>query len=379
MQRENFVQNFRKMSQSNDCYAVELHCHLDGCITPETVFNTAKRRDIQLPDDVNAASDLIPYVSCITKEKSLHDLLQKFGFFLPIIADDKQAIIDICVNYCKLQLRNKVYYSEVRYSPHLLSGSNLSTEQVLVTILDTLKQESMKHGIIINSILCCMRSWNADKRAQETIELAKKYKSKGVVGIDMCAGHECGAEYDGLWSKLFRKARFEYGLNITIHAGEDNGPEAVYDALDNLNAQRIGHGYASIEDKKLMKRLKDEQIHLECCPTSSIITSAVKNITLSSTKEEWRKHPICIFWENGLNFGINTDDPEVLNCSLQGECDLMMEKCGFTRQDIAEGFINSATASFLDAGKKEQLVQDVRRRLEQFYTGDCNTPILSRL
>lgn len=350
-----------------ECYGVELHCHLDGCITPQIVFNTAKRRNIPLPADVKTPSDLIPYVSCIQKEKSLHDLLQKFGFFLPIIAGDKQAIIDICISYCKQQLLNRIYYSEVRYSPHLLSGNNLSPQQVLIIILNTLKQESIKYGIIIQSILCCMRSWNADYRAQETIELAKKYKVFGVVGIDMCAGHECGAEYDGLWKRLLFKTRFEYGLNITIHAGEDNSCDAVYDALDNLYAQRIGHGYAIINDTKLMKRLKDERIHLECCPTSSVITNAVKDIKLYSTKDEWTKHPIFIFKKNGLNFGINTDDPEVLNCSYQSECDLLMTKCGFTKNDIADAIICAADASFIDREQKEVLIQEVTRRVYEFY------------
>ena len=353
--------------QGNKCYGVELHCHLDGCITPQIVFETANRRNIPLPPNVKTASDLIPYVSCIEKEKSLHDLLQKFGYFLPIIADDKQAIIDMCKAYCNQQLTNKIYYSEVRYCPHLLSGSNLSPEQVLHIILTTLSSIANKYGIIIKSIVCCMRSWNADLRAQELIELAYKYKLFGIVGIDMCAGHECGQQYDG-WSKLFYKARFEYGLNITIHAGEDNGVDDIYYALDNLYAQRIGHGYAAINDKKLIKRLKDEEIHLECCPTSSIITNSVKDITLKSNEREWSKHPIVVFKENKINFGVNTDDPEVLNCSFLSECQLLIDKCGFVKKDIYHAFIRAANASFIhDHHEKMIMIQQVKKRVKRYF------------
>jgi len=54
--------------------------------------------------------------------------------------------------------------------------------------------------------------------------------------------------------------------------------------------------------------IKEKDIHLEACPSSSVGTGSV---TVG-----WEDHPIRKFKEYGLNFGINTDDQGVLLTSL---------------------------------------------------------------
>merc|ERR1712228_664684 len=104
------------------------------------------------------------------------------------------------------------------------------------------------------SLLCNMRSWKGDKRSSEIIQLAVKYgQSNGgdVVGIDL-AGDEAMTKPDHGWKQIMETAKKKHNLKITIHAGEACGPESVWDALDNLHADRIGHGYACLKDTDLM-------------------------------------------------------------------------------------------------------------------------------
>lgn len=67
----------------------------------------------------------------------------------------------------------------------------------------------------------------------------------------------------------------QLGIHRTVHAGESGGPDQVVGALDVLHAERIGHGYRIIHDKDVYDRVKNEKIHLECCPWSSILTGSI--------------------------------------------------------------------------------------------------------
>lgn len=352
----------------------------DGCVPTQIVHDAAKRNNIKLPTECKSADDLTKYMICTEKHNSLEHMLEKFFFYLPIIGNDPIAIKELCQSFAKQQYKNKIYYTEVRYCPHLLAGDQISPEQVLILILNTLKEASLFYGIIIKSLLCCMRSWKADKRAQEIVDFADKYgKNNGgdVVGIDL-AGEESGSTSKDGWNLLFKKAKYEKNINITIHAGEACGPESVWDALDNLYADRIGHGYAIVQDKLLMNRLKREQMHLECCPTSSIITNAFSN-AVPENNGEWDLHPISIFQQYGINYGINSDDPVVLNCQYQGEIDIIRDKCGFSKWDVANCWIRAAQASFMNKHDKMKLVQQIIQRIQTYYLNDNVLHIMSRL
>jgi len=55
-------------------------------------------------------------------------------------------------------------------------------------------------------------------------------------------------------------------------------------AIDELHANRIGHGYHTVENEALYQKLLRMRMHFECCPNSSIFTGACK--------PDWAKHPI---------------------------------------------------------------------------------------
>ena len=66
-------------------------------------------------------------------------------------------------------------------------------------------------------------------------------------------------------------------LNIhrTAHAAEDGPGRNIEESLNNLYAERIGHGYNVLDDMTIYDRVIKEQVHLECCPYSSLLTGSV--------------------------------------------------------------------------------------------------------
>jgi hypothetical protein len=77
------------------------------------------------------------------------------------------------------------------------------------------------------------------------LESVKPFIGKEVVGIGLG-----GREYTYKareFVDIYNKAR-EYGAHLTVHAGETSGSQSIWDALEQLHAERIGHGIRAVED-----------------------------------------------------------------------------------------------------------------------------------
>ena len=127
-------------------------------------------------------------------------------------------------------------------------------------------------------------------------------------------------------------------VHITIHAGEAAGPENVWEAIEILGAERIGHGIHSFEDPDLVRHLAERQICLEMCPTSNWLTGAVARL---------EEHPLRTALESGVAATINTDDPTIFGVTLDSEVRLAREVIGLTEEQVARSFEIAAASTFL--------------------------------
>ncbi|VDO76465.1 unnamed protein product [Schistosoma mattheei] len=161
--------------------------------------------------------------------------------------------------------RGGLCYVETRYCPFLLTDSKCTAEEVLKTILDALNRASKKHGIEVRSILSIMR--HMPETAKETLELAKNYQPHGVVAIDI-ADMLVGAEFLKLQRvpeeivQTFENAK-KANIHRTVHVGENSPASSVYEAVNNLYAERIGHGYHILDDENAYKSLLETGVHFE--------------------------------------------------------------------------------------------------------------------
>ena len=127
-------------------------------------------------------------------------------------------------------------------------------------------------------------------------------------------------------------------VHVTIHAGEAEGPESVWEAIELLGAERIGHGIHSFEDPELVALLADRQICLEMCPTSNWLTGAVATLA---------QHPLRRAFELGVPATINTDDPTIFGVTLADEVRLARDVIGLSEEQVAQSFRIAPESSFL--------------------------------
>lgn len=322
---------------------VDLHMHLNGSLSAEIVIALAKKHNVELP--TYDAEQLKKLISVPLDCDSLNEYL-KCTKIPRLVTQTKDGISDAVFMLLE-ELKNQgLIYAEIRFAPQRHRDNGLSQEEVVLSALDGLKKSSLKAKLV----LCCMRGNDLEKENLETIDIAKKYLGKGVGGVDLA-----GAE--ALFKTQDYKNVFEYakklGVPITIHAGEADGPESVIDALD-MGATRIGHGIRSVYDEKLIKRLIDENITLEMCPSSNFQTRAVSNKV---------DYPLRKFLDLGVKVTLNTDNKTISSTELEGEFEFAEKELGLKKEERKILYENAINASFTSAEEKQELYELLRKNI----------------
>ena len=116
----------------------------------------------------------------------------------------------------------------------------------------------------------------------------------------------------------------------------------MWEVVEHLRPQRIGHGILCVYDDALVERVARDGVTLEICPTSNLRTKAVRDI------EELR-HIVTTLKERGVQFTINTDGPEMLVTNLVKEYQLLLDTGIFDDEDVCRCIETAQRASFLTA------------------------------
>jgi len=145
------------------------------------------------------------------------------------------------------------------------------------------------------------------------------------------------------------------GLHVTLHAGEWQGADSVWDAISNIGAERIGHGIRAIEDSGVVNVLLQRNITLEVCPSSNVDSGVVKHMSA---------HQLPILVASGLPITINTDDPLVSGISLTDELIRVMQYLPFSLDDIKQFMLNAAQSAFLNDDERRVLIAQFREWLQ---------------
>lgn len=314
---------------------VELHLHLDGSLTPQTVKKISEEEGVRLSEYgegtvapgknengnisetgtvcVQVEKRLAEWMRYQSENGSLADYLKCFD--LPIkVLQTPNAVRYACMKLCEELVRDGVDYAEIRFAPQFHTQKGFTQEEILLGAIEAKDYASLL-GVEIDLILCAMRGQNS-RANEETLELAVKYFGKGVAALDL-AGDEAGFPTED-YADLFGYAK-KCGLPFTIHAGEAAGAESIEAAL-RFGAWRIGHGVAAVSDPELMKYLSVHQIPLELCPTSNIQTKAVREIA---------SHPLVRFLEQGIPATVNTDNRTVSGTTMKREFQVIKKIPGY--------------------------------------------------
>lgn len=309
----------------------ELHVHIEGAVEANVYYQIAQKNNI----DVGLKT---------IEEWQKFFQFKNFAHFIDVYIK-AVSVLKKPEDYTKLiegffayQASQNILYSEAFLSASFLVES-FSNSEILDAIAKGLKQGSEKYQIEVALIPDIARNIPQSKEA--VLELVKEGKERGLfIGIGL------GGLENGYPARLFEDVYIKaskYGLRKVAHAGEGVGPESIIEALDDLQAERIGHGIRCLDDKKLMERLKTTKIPMEVCPSSNYRLKLV---------DENQVHPIRKMLDFGIFCTLNSDDPVMFSTSLTDEYLLLLNQ-GFSLKELWQLNLNAIEGSFLNKKEKE--------------------------
>lgn len=323
---------------------IDLHCHLDGSLSPATIRVLAERVGIDLPDD---PKDLTAMLTAPEDCSSLVEYLTRFE--LPVAClQTAENFYTAALDLASDAARENVIYIEVRFAPLLSAHERLPADVVVRSVIEGLEEGKRRFGVKYGLILCAMRH-HPHEMNEQLLPLAEKYLGSGVVALDL-AGDEKGypaCKHHQLFADALKR-----GIPYTIHAGEADGPGSIWSALD-LGARRIGHGISAKDDPELMKHCAAKGIGFELCPVSNLQTKAAR---------DWDDYPFRLFLDEGMTVTVNTDNRTVSNTNLTREFTELDARYGLTTAEIERLVRTSAAVSFAD----DQLKQELNKAFDMF-------------
>ncbi len=318
---------------------VDLHRHLDGNIRPRTIWELAQQHQIKLP--VNSFDALLPLTQVQDQTSDLLAFLEKLDYGVSVLAN-----LDACYRVAMENMEDAhesgLDYVELRFSPYYMAmNHNLPMPDVVEAVIDGVRAGSEKFGIKANLIGILSRTFGAQTCMGE-LQALLAHKDK-ICALDL-AGDELGFPAS-LFLEHFHLGR-DAGWQITVHAGEADGPQSIWNAIEQLGATRIGHGVAATQDERLMDYMAENAIAVESCPTSNYQTATIKAI---------KDSPMPTFLHKGICVTLNTDDPAVSNINLENEYRVASEIIGLSPEQLEQVQRNGVQAAFLSDADKRAL------------------------
>eukprot|EP00823_Brevimastigomonas_motovehiculus_P006730 TRINITY_DN564_c0_g1_i5.p1 TRINITY_DN564_c0_g1~~TRINITY_DN564_c0_g1_i5.p1 ORF type:complete len:438 (-),score=118.28 TRINITY_DN564_c0_g1_i5:157-1470(-) len=329
---------------------VELHKHLEGAVRfdtlrelyQKTVLSTTNANTTNYcKDEKDALDKQVSEYFCnphvISSLNDLTDFLNKFAHTQKVL-DNVDLLERIAFEVCEDSYLENIRVLELRYSPnYILQGhSSLTYDSIHQAIVQGCEKATARYPLcvgLIGIIDRCLSISEATKVVDFIIANRDTF-----IGIDM-ANDEL--KYRAApFVPLFRKAHAA-GLRVTIHSGEvncDAAPSWVKEAIDDLFAERIGHGIHIMKDKRIVQYAKDRAIVFECCPSSNYLIQTVTSL---------RTHPMLAMMQSGLKVTINTDDPGFFRVSLCSEIDTAIREMGLSFDQVEQCMQNAYDASFI--------------------------------
>ncbi|MGX1506386.1 UNVERIFIED_CONTAM: aminodeoxyfutalosine deaminase [Streptomyces graminofaciens] len=245
----------------------ELHVHHVGSASPRIVAELAANHpDSKVPTDPEALADYFTFTD-------FAHFIEVYLSVVDLIRTPEDVRL-LTFEVARDMARQNIRYAELTITPFSSTRRGIDEKAFMAAIEDARTAAERELGVVLR--------WCFDipgeaglEAAAETARLAVDLRPEGLVSFGL-GGPEIGVPRPQF--KPYFDRAIAAGLRSVPHAGETTGPQTVWDALNDLRAERIGHGTSSVQDPKLLAHLAEHRIPLEVCPTSNLATRAVTDL-----------------------------------------------------------------------------------------------------
>ena len=319
----------------------ELHLHLEGSITPDTLVELSRQND-PVPLTLEQAKSVYTYTdfsSFLMSFKAVTERLHTAADYETITYNMVRDLAQQGVRHAEVYLSLGILYRFAR----------LNVDAVMQAVERGRERGERAFGTSVLWIIDAVRHFGAEEGQRVFRKAAALHAHMpSVVGIGIGGDEARGPAQD--FRESYAEARAA-GLHLTCHAGETTGPESIWAAV-NIGAERLGHALSAQKDPELMEVLAIRQIPVELNITSNLRTGSCPGLF---------EHPVRRYFEEGLMVTLNSDDPPFFGANLLDEYDLVHREFKFPLEQLREIAANSVEASFLATERKLALLSEIER------------------
>jgi len=295
-----------------------LHLHFTGSMRHGTLVELAALHGVNLPEAL--AAEWPPRLSGADERgwfrfQRLYDIARSV---LRTDADVRRLLAEAAAD----EQAEGSGWLEMQIDPSGYAGRFGGLTPMLELVLSAAADAAQAVGIGVGIIVAANRTRHP-LDARTLARLATAYADQGVVGFGLSSDERRGTVAD--FAPAFRIAA-RAGLRSVPHGGELAGPASVRACLDELHADRIGHGIAAAKDPELLASLAASRVTLEVCPTSNVALGVAATA---------RDVPLPQLVQAGIPVALGADDPLLFGPRLGAQYELARHVHGMSDQDLA--------------------------------------------
>jgi adenosine deaminase len=295
-----------------------LHLHLTGAMRHSTMLDLATRHRVSLPPALT--EEWPPQLS--TADERGWFRFQRLYDTARSVLKTPGDLFRLVTEIAEDEAAEGSGWLELQVDPSGFAATFGGITSFTEIILDAASEAELATGVGIGIIIAANRIRHPlDARA--LARLAAQFTDRGVVGFGLSNDERRGPAEE--FTSAFRIAR-RAGLLLAPHGGELVGPGSVVACLDDLHADRIGHGVRSVEDPAVVERLARQNVTLEVCPASNVSLGVAPSA---------RAVPVRTLFQAGVPVALGADDPLLFGPRLVSQYEIARDVHGFTDPELA--------------------------------------------
>ena len=330
-----------------------LHLHFTGAMRHSTLVELAAARRVHLPDAL--VSEWPPRLSG-TDERGWFRFQRLYDIARSVVrteADVHRLILEAAQD----ERDEGSGWLEIQVDPSGYAARLGGLTPTVELVLGGATAAAQATGVGVGVIIAANRTRHP-LDARTLARLAAAYAGRGVVGFGLSNDERRGAAAD--FAPAFRIAA-RAGLMAVPHGGELSGPASVRACLDELHADRIGHGVAAAGDGNLLERIATARVTLEVCPSSNVA------LGVAATPADV---PLRALLDTGIGVALGADDPLLFGRRLTAQYQLARQAHGLSDDELAELARMSVRGSAAPTEVKARLLAGIDGWLSSPDPGD---------
>lgn len=313
----------------------ELHIHLEGCITLTQVRVQSEKTNKAPPRPFDQ-------LFVVT---SLQEFLDTLDWICGLFRDGR-SIEALAQQFADYAGQQQLKYVELIVNPSHWQSVDLDT---LFGHLDAAFTRIQEDGGVDVRLLPSLGRHQSAIEANQLADWMIHCGLPRICGLSIDGSESVSGSNNTRFAPAFHSVQ-AHGFMTTAHAGESSGAEGVIEALDILGVQRIDHGVRAAESRAVVERLAKNKIPLNVCVSSNC------HLLYNDLTE----HPLPTLVAAGVPCTLNTDDPVILDITMNGELAGLREAYDWSLADMVTFQENAINAAFCEPEKKTQLMQQLR-------------------